>query len=69
VNKSRLSLQGKGLNIPDPVLPRTGPVRVQVINHQSSVCWESTFLTAKKSTDTRYKAKAPYAYATSADAW
>jgi hypothetical protein len=58
VNRSRLSLKGKGLNLPDPVLPLTGPVVVQVINHDSNVCWESTFPTAKKSTETRYKAKA-----------
>ena len=56
-NKSRMSLKGRGPNLPDPPLPLAGPVVVQLVNQDTGRCWESTFTRAKKSTSTRYKAK------------
>jgi len=59
VNKSRMSLKGKGNNLPDPTLPLSGPVVVQLVNNDTDICWESTFTSATKNTATRYKAKGP----------
>jgi hypothetical protein len=55
--KSRILVKGKGTNLPDPTLPLQFPVSVQLFNYQSGVCFDSTFSTALKNTNTLFKAK------------
>jgi hypothetical protein len=57
--KSKALARGKGAALPDPTLPLTYPVTVQLKKDGSPLCLESTFTSAneKKNTDTQFKAK------------
>jgi hypothetical protein len=57
--KSKALVKGKGTNLPDPTLPLSFPVTVQLFNYQSGVCLDSTFSStnALKNTSTLFKAK------------
>jgi hypothetical protein len=57
--KAKILVKGKGLSLPDPVPPLTLPVKVQVINSDSGICWDATFTTFKKNQAGLYKAKNP----------
>jgi hypothetical protein len=59
--KSKMLVKGKGVNLPDPVLPLDFPVTVQLFNYQTGVCFDSSFsaLSAKKNVPTLFKAKNP----------
>jgi hypothetical protein len=54
-------LEGKGVNLPDPIdasaLPL--PVTVLLFDYQTGVCFDTTFGTALKNTTTLFKAKSP----------
>ena len=57
-NKSKILVKGRGLTLPDPLPPNiTMPVKVQVINSDSGLCWDATFSVAKKDTASFFKAK------------
>ncbi|MBX3024444.1 hypothetical protein KF840_05990 [bacterium] len=57
--KSKALAKGKGSALPDPTLPLTYPVTVQLKKDGSSLCLESVFTGAdeKKNTATQFKAK------------
>ena len=43
-NKTKILVKGKGVNLPDPTLGSVmAPVRVQLINDETSLCFEATF--------------------------
>jgi hypothetical protein len=61
-NKSKVLVKGRGSNLPDPIDggPLALPVKAQLINHDTAVCFESNFIgTPKKNTSALFKAKAP----------
>ncbi len=41
--KARLLVKGSGDNLPDPTLPLAVPVRAQVVNRDTAVCWDATY--------------------------
>lgn len=57
--KSKALAKGMGAALPDPVLPVTYPVTVQLKKDGSPLCLESIFtsINEKKNTDTQFKAK------------
>ena len=64
--KTKAQVQAKGANLPLPTAFSTTEffdqdtkVRVQLLNSANQTCWQSDFTTAKKNTDTLFKAKAP----------
>ena len=57
--KSSVHVRGKGANLPLPVLPLAGPVKVQVINDATGVCFASDFAGATGSSDRKYTAQTP----------
>lgn len=61
LGKSQISLQGKGVNLPDPTLGGVGlPVTVQFHSGgQPGNCWESTLATQLKNDASQLKVKAP----------
>jgi hypothetical protein len=58
---SRALVEGRGINLPDPVTPLQFPVTVQLFNYDTGVCLNSTFpsSSAFKNTSTLFKAKTP----------
>ena len=49
-------VKGKGAELPDPTLPLTLPVKVQLLNGDGE-CWESEYTSATDSSVDRFKAK------------
>ena len=47
-DKAKVLVKGKGINLPDPgaLDTVTAPLRVQLINDETAVCWESNFAPA-----------------------
>ncbi|MFQ5667538.1 MAG: choice-of-anchor Q domain-containing protein [Candidatus Binatia bacterium] len=41
--KAKIVVLGRGASLPDPTLPLTPPVTVQLTNSQTPVCWEATY--------------------------
>jgi hypothetical protein len=61
-NKSKALVKGKGVDLPDfvlPFLPADLPIIVQLRNNQSGICWEGTFATPIKNQAGLFKDKAP----------
>lgn len=59
-NKAKILVKGRGSLLPDPIPPAlTLPVKVQVINSDSGLCWEATFdvPNIKKNTPDLFKGK------------
>lgn len=59
--KSKMLVKGRGANLPDPINSSSLalPVRAQLINYQTGVCFDTSFATALKNTTTLFKAKNP----------
>jgi len=57
--KSKVLVKGKGAALPDPHPPLTFPVKVQLVNGDTGICWESTFTSASKNVMGMFKAKVP----------
>ena len=64
--KTKAQVQAKGANLPvltafsaTEFFDQDTKVRVQLLNSANQTCWQSDFTTAKKNTDTLFKAKAP----------
>jgi hypothetical protein len=57
--KTKALLKGKGLNLPDPLDSAAlgTNVTAQLLNHETGICWETTFSAPKKDTQELYKAK------------
>jgi hypothetical protein len=53
----KLQVKGAGTNLSFPTLPLTTPVRAQLRQSGSSICWEATYSTVSKNTATEFKAK------------
>jgi len=56
-SKGKISVTGGGANLHLPTLPLTTPVRVQLRQSSSSVCWEATYSTATTNSAGEFKAK------------
>ena len=54
--KGKISVKGKGTNLPLPALPLTTPVRVQLLHASSSTCWEASFSTSTRNDNELFKA-------------
>jgi hypothetical protein len=55
--KAKIQVKGGGTNLPDPTLPLTMPVRVQLKNSDGK-CWEATYTSpALKNVSTLFKDK------------
>jgi len=61
--KSKLLVKGKGANLPDtlslPIAPADLPLRVQVRNNQTGICFGSSFATPTKNVAGQFKGKTP----------
>jgi len=59
--KVKVIVKGKGANLPDPTLPFTGPVTVQLVNNANANCWDDAYSGANvtKTDSENYKAKTP----------
>jgi hypothetical protein len=57
--KSKVLVKGKGAALPDPHPPLTFPVKIQLVNGDNGICWESTFTSATKNVMGMFKAKVP----------
>lgn len=55
--KSKALVKGKGSLLPDPSPPLTLPVKVQLVNSASGICWESEFTSFIKNEAGKFKAK------------
>ncbi len=55
--KGKIQVKGRGVNLPTPSLPLTGPVTVQLHNTETSVCWEAVFTTLTTNDGVKVKAK------------
>ena len=53
----RLSVKGKGLNLPLPALPMTPPVTVRLVRSDSPICWEATFSSPRRNDGQQFTAK------------
>jgi hypothetical protein len=42
-NRGIAKVIGKGLNVPSPTLPVTGPLVVQLVNSETGLCWDAVF--------------------------
>jgi len=60
-NKSKALVKGKGAGLPDPPLPVTAPLTVQLVNGDNGLCWSASYTTAQLLTNSRalLKAKIP----------
>jgi hypothetical protein len=60
-DKALVKVKGKGLNLPDPVLPFDTPLVVQMTNRESGLCVAATFEASGviKSEAAQFKAKSP----------
>jgi hypothetical protein len=58
--KAQVQAKGKGSNLPTPALPLVLPVTVQlVIDGGGTECWQTTYTTTQKSSETQFTAKGP----------
>jgi cysteine-rich repeat protein len=59
VGRGKIILKGKGANLPDPMLPPSTPVTVQLVNDAPGACWEASFTSGDvvKGTNVIFKAK------------
>jgi hypothetical protein len=59
--KTKALLKARSDNLPDPLDmgALTLPVKAQLLNYQTGICWEGNFTTAKKNTSAIFKAKNP----------
>jgi hypothetical protein len=59
--KPKALVKGRGANLPDPLDmgPLGTPVKAQLLNYQTGICWEGNFSTFKKNSSTIFKAKNP----------
>ena len=60
-NKAKALVKGKGANLPDPTLGNIpAPVTAQLVNSDTSVCWEAVYDTGDiiKNESDQFKAKA-----------
>jgi len=61
VGKARITVTGKGARLqvpPQPLpLPLTLPVRVQLTRDLTTRCWDATFTTSSRNTDTTFTAR------------
>jgi hypothetical protein len=55
--RARITVQGKGDDLLVPSLPLALPVRVQLRQSTSSICWEATYGAPKDNGLTRFRAK------------
>ena len=55
-NRAKLALMGKGVALPDPALPGQFPLTAQLVNSETSVCWEAVYQTAVVNDPRRCKA-------------
>ena len=49
--------QGRGLSL--PVLPATLPLRAQLVNDETGICWEAVFTNSKQNTTALLRGKLP----------
>lgn len=56
MNRAKLALTGKGIALPDPTLPAQLPVTAQLVNSDTSVCWEAIYDTVVVNGASRFKA-------------
>jgi len=54
---SKVLVKGKGSLLPNPAVPLTLPVEVQVINSDTGVCFDATYTTFKKNSEGLFKGK------------
>ena len=57
--RSRIIVKGKGANLPDVHPPLTTPIRVQLRNTRTNICWAATFNTTDSNVSGRFKASFP----------
>ena len=58
--KAKAQLKGKGSNLPTVTLGSLPfPVTAQLVNTENSICYTTSFSTAKKNTAAQFKAKSP----------
>lgn len=59
LGRAKMLIKGKGANLPDPTLPLTAPVTVQLVNDTPGACWEATYDAGdvRKASPTVFKAK------------
>lgn len=55
--KSSVSLKGKGTNLPLPAFPLSLPVTVQLVSGTGNACYQASFSSSDKNTETEFKAK------------
>src|SRR5262249_7050557 len=53
----KIGVKGRGATLVLPMLPLTRPVRVQLRQSSSSMCWEATYSTATTNTASHFNAK------------
>ena len=58
-DKAKIVFKSQGVNMPDPMLPYNPPVQVQLVNDETTVCWEAEFALSDflQNGSTRFKAK------------
>jgi len=56
--KAKALVKGKGTNLPDPTMPLTLPITVQLVN-SNNVCFETDFASFIKNDAGQFKAKTP----------
>ena len=58
-DRAKVLVKGKGTSLPDPSLPIALPLSVQLVNRDSGLCWQSTFLEGdvKRNEGGQFKAK------------
>jgi hypothetical protein len=57
--RATLGVRGKGVALPDPILPATLPVTVQLVNSETGVCWSAGFTTALRNDMSQLRARTP----------
>lgn len=58
-DRARAFVKGKGASLPDPTLPLALPVLTQLVNQETGICFESTYLgpNVSRNTTGQFKAK------------
>jgi hypothetical protein len=59
--KAKALVKGRGVGLPDPIntMALALPVKVQLLNNENGICFETNFNTAKVNTTAKFKAKSP----------
>ncbi len=58
--KAKTQVKGKGSNLPPVTLGSLPlPVTAQLVNSENSICYTTSFASAKKNTTAQFKAKSP----------